>query len=51
VVVGDLREEMMNHMGPDIMVDVVNPSIVTVKGCKASSQIAPFLLTARKYRL
>jgi hypothetical protein len=33
----------MDHMGPNIVVDVVDYSIITVKSCKSSSQITPFL--------
>lgn len=39
---------MVYHMGANIMVDVVNPSIVTVNGGKSSPQVTPFL--HKKYK-
>ena len=45
VIVRDLRKQMMNHMCSNIMVNVINPSIVTIKCCKPSPQITPFLST------
>lgn len=43
MVVWDLGEEVMYDMRSNVMVDVINPSIVTIKCCKPSSQITPFL--------
>lgn len=43
VIVRDLRKQMMNHMRSNIMVNVVNPSIVAIKCRKPSPQITPFL--------
>lgn len=37
VVVGYLREEMMNHMGSNVMVNVVDPPIIPIYRCKTSS--------------
>lgn len=48
VIVWDLRKEVMYHMGPDVMVDIIDPSIVTIERCKPSSQITPFLSTQYK---
>lgn len=37
MIVWNLREEMMDDMGANVMVDVVNQSIVTINGCETSS--------------
>lgn len=49
VVMGDLRKKMVYHMGTNIMVDVVYPSIVTVNGGKSSPQVTPFLYQEFKF--
>lgn len=43
VIVWDLRKEMMNHMSSDIMMDVVDPSVVAIKSGQSSPQVTPFL--------
>lgn len=43
-----LREKMMNDMGSNVMVDVVDPSIVTIKCSKATPKVAPFLYNIMK---
>lgn len=43
VVVWDLREEMMNDMGANIMVNFVEDAIVTVDRAQATTQVAPLL--------
>jgi len=43
VIVWYLREKVMNDMGSNVMVDVIDPSIVTINGCKATPKVAPFL--------
>lgn len=37
VIVRDLREEMMDNVGANVMVNVVDPAIVTIHSCKTSS--------------
>jgi hypothetical protein len=44
MVMWDLREKMVDDMSPDVMVDVVEPSVVPVKRCQASAKVAPFLI-------
>jgi hypothetical protein len=44
MVMWDLREKMVHGMSPDVMVDVVEPSVVPVKRCQASTKVAPFLI-------
>lgn len=41
---GDLREEMVNDMGANVMVDTIEYTIITVYCCKPSSQVTPFLI-------
>lgn len=41
---GDLRKEMMNDMGANVMVDTIEYTIITVYCCKPSSQVTPFLI-------
>ena len=48
VIVRDLRKQMVNHMCSNIMVNIVNPSIVAVKCCKPSPKITPFLSNTRQ---
>jgi hypothetical protein len=44
MVVRDLREKMVDHVSPDVVVDVVEPPVVPVKCGQASTQIAPCLV-------
>lgn len=44
MVMRDLREKVVNHMSPNVVVDVVDPSVVPVERCQASPQIVPFLI-------
>lgn len=37
VVVWDLREEMVYNMGSNVMVDVIEHSIVSIHSCQPSS--------------
>lgn len=32
VVVRDLREKMVNDMGSNVVVDIVDPSVIPIKG-------------------
>lgn len=43
MVVWDLREEMVDDMSPNVMVDVVDPPVVPVERCQATPKIGPFL--------
>ena len=43
MVMWDLQEEMVDDMSPDVMVDVVDPSIVLVERHQATLKIGPFL--------
>jgi hypothetical protein len=43
MVMWDLREEMVDDMSPNVMVDVVDPSIVAVERRQATPKIGPFL--------
>ena len=43
MVMWDLREEMVDYMSPDVMVDVVDPSVVPVERRQATPKIGPFL--------
>lgn len=43
MIMRDLGEKMMYHMGPDIMVYVVYPSIVAIKRGKSTPKVTPFL--------
>lgn len=43
MIVWDLREKMMYHMSSNVVVDVVDPSIVPIQCCEPSSQVTPFL--------
>lgn len=38
----------MNDMCSNIMVDVIDPSIVTINSCKATPKVAPFLSNIMK---
>lgn len=51
MIVWDLRKEVMNNMGSNVMVDIINPSIVTIKCCKSTSKIAPFLSNIMKNKV
>jgi hypothetical protein len=42
--VWDLREEMVDDMSPNVMVDVVDPPVVPVERCQATPKIGPFLV-------
>jgi hypothetical protein len=44
MVVWDLREKMVDHVSPNVVMDVVEPPVVPVKRCQASAQIAPCLV-------
>lgn len=48
MVVRDLRKKMMDHMGSDIMMDVIDQSVITIKCRKSAPQITPFLSKIRK---
>jgi hypothetical protein len=41
--VRDLREEVMNDVGADVVVDVVDPAVVPVHRGEAAAQVAPLL--------
>jgi hypothetical protein len=43
MVVRDLREEVMNDVGADVVVDVVDPAVVPVHRGEAAAQVAPLL--------
>jgi len=43
MVMWDLREEMVDDMSPNVMVDVVDPSVVPVERRQATPKIGPFL--------
>jgi hypothetical protein len=38
-----LGEEMVDDMGANVMVDVVDPPVIPVHGRKTATEIAPFL--------
>jgi hypothetical protein len=40
----DLREKVMDDMSSNVMVDIVNQSIVPVERRQSSTQITPFLI-------
>jgi hypothetical protein len=42
--VRNLREKMMNNMCPNIVVDIVEPSIIPVNSRQAALHIIPFLV-------
>lgn len=39
----DLGEEVVDDMGADVMVDLVDPAVVPVHCGQAPTQVAPFL--------
>jgi hypothetical protein len=41
--VWNLWEEVVDDMGADVMVDLVDPAVVPVHRCQAPTQVAPFL--------
>jgi hypothetical protein len=43
MVMRDLREEVMDDMSSDVVMDVVDPSVVPVERRQSSTQITPFL--------
>jgi hypothetical protein len=43
----DLREQMMDDMSSNIMMDVVDHSIVAIEGCQSTTEITPFLTEKR----
>jgi hypothetical protein len=43
MVVWNLWEEVVDDMGADFMVDLVDPAVVSVHRCQAPTQVAPFL--------
>lgn len=43
VIVGNLGKQMVDNMCANIMMDVVNDSIIAVNCCQSSPQITPFL--------
>lgn len=43
VVVGNAQEDMVGHMGADVMVEVVKHSVVSVNGGEGALQEAPVL--------
>ena len=43
MVVRYLGEEVVDDMGANVMVDVVDPPIVPVHGRQATTEVAPFL--------
>jgi len=43
MVVRDLREEVMDDMGADVVVDLVDPAVVSVHRRQAAAQVAPLL--------
>lgn len=45
MVVGHLGEQVMQHMGPNVMVDLVEDAVVSVNGGQPASQVAPLLHT------
>ena len=47
MVMRDLREKMMNDMRANVVVYVVDQTVVPIKCCQSSAQIAPFLLVCK----
>ena len=45
MVVRDLREEVVDDMGADVVVDVVDPAVVPVHRREPAAQVAPLLAT------
>ena len=43
MVVRDLREEVVDDMGADVVVDVVDPAVVPVHRREPAAQVAPLL--------
>ncbi|GJN28520.1 hypothetical protein PR202_gb16658 [Eleusine coracana subsp. coracana] len=43
VVVWDLGEEVVDDMGADVMVDLVDPAVIPVNGRQTTTKVAPFL--------
>jgi len=43
MVVRDLREEVVDDMGADVVVDLVDPAVVPVHGGEPPTQVAPLL--------
>lgn len=43
VIVWDLRKEMVDHVSSNIVMDVINPAVVTIKSGQPSPQVTPFL--------
>jgi hypothetical protein len=43
MVMRDLREKVMDNMSSNIMMDVVDQSIVPIKRRQSSTEITPFL--------
>ena len=43
MVMRNLREKMMDDMGANVVVNVVNPTIVTIHSSKTTPQVIPFL--------
>lgn len=48
MVMWDLWEKMMNDMGSNVMMYVVDPPVVPIKCCQSSAQIAPLLIEQKK---
>jgi hypothetical protein len=44
MVMRDLREEVMDDMSSDVVMDVVDPSVVPVERRQSSTQITPLLI-------
>jgi len=43
MVVRDLREEVVDDMGADVVVDAVDPAVVSVHRRQPAAEVAPFL--------
>jgi hypothetical protein len=49
IVVRDLREQMMDNMCPNIMMDIIEPSIISVNCGQTTSHVIPFLVLEGKH--
>jgi hypothetical protein len=43
MVVGDLGEQVVHHVGANVVVDLVEDAVVAVNGGQAAAQVAPLL--------
>ncbi len=45
MVMRNLGKQMMDHMGANVMVNLVKDAIITVNSAQATTQVAPLLAT------